>query len=133
MDHWPWMVQSFEKFPNAIFFEDIKNFFYGVTQMGLESHQIFFHNFFSIIMVARGVQSFCILEATTDPLIEQWLKFLCLFTPNIWWTNAENIKSISWAFSELLPFNWNFLAKTLNSSSDHNCWKTFLKKILLRF
>ena len=52
-------------------------------------------------MVARGVQSFYILEDATDPLIEQWLKFLCQFTPNIWWTNAENFKSISWAVSDL--------------------------------
>ena len=53
------------------FFQDIKNPFHGVTRMGLEPHQIFFQNFFSTNMVARGVQSFCILEGATDPLIEQ--------------------------------------------------------------
>ena len=31
------------------FFEDIKNFFHGVTQMGLESHQNFFQKFFQQI------------------------------------------------------------------------------------
>ena len=53
------------------FFQDIKNSFHGVTRMGLEPHQNFFQNFFSTNMVARGVQSFCILEGATDPLIEQ--------------------------------------------------------------
>ena len=57
-------------------------------------------------MAARGAQSFCILEGATDPLIEQWLKFSSQFSPDIWWTNAENFKSISWAVSELLAFNW---------------------------
>ena len=49
---------------------------------------------------------------TTDPLIEQWLKFFCQFIPNIWWANAENFKSISWAISDLLLFNWKILAVT---------------------
>ena len=53
------------------FFQDIKKSFHGVTQMGLEPHQKFFQIFFSTNMVARGVQSFCILEGATDPLIEQ--------------------------------------------------------------
>ena len=52
------------------FFQDIKNSFHEVIQMGLEPHQNFFQFFFSIIMVAGGVQSFCILEGATDPLIE---------------------------------------------------------------
>ena len=59
------------EFSKHNFFQDIKNSFHGVTQMGLEPHQIFFQNFFSTNMVARGVQSFCILEGATDPLIEQ--------------------------------------------------------------
>ena len=63
--------------------------------MGLEPHQNFFQNFFSTNMVARGVQSFWILEGATDPLIEQWLKFLSQFSPDMLWTNAENFKSIS--------------------------------------
>ena len=91
------------------FFQDIKNSFHGVTWMGLEPHQIFFQIFFSTNMVARGVQSFCILEGTTDPLIEQWLKFSSQFSPDIWWTSAENFKSISWAVSELGSFNWKIL------------------------
>ena len=76
----------------------------------LEPHQFFFQNCFSTNMVARGVQSFCILEGATDPLIDQWLKFFCQFSPDIWWTNAENFKSISWAVSDLLSFNWKILA-----------------------
>ena len=59
------------KFSKRHFFQDIKNSFHGVTQMGLKPHQNFFQIFFSTNMVARGVQSFCILEGTTDPLIEQ--------------------------------------------------------------
>ena len=69
--------------------------------MGLKPHQIFFQNFFSTIMVARGIQSFCILEGATDPLIEQWLKFSSEFSPDIWWTNVENFKKISWSLFEL--------------------------------
>ena len=53
------------------FFQDIRNSFHGVTRMGLEPHQNFFQIFFSTNMAARGVQSFCILEGATDPLIEQ--------------------------------------------------------------
>ena len=92
------------------FFQDIKNSLHGVTRMGLKPHQNFFQNFFSTNMVARGVQSFCILEGATDLLIEQWLKFLCQFTPDMWWANPENFKSISWVVSDLLPFNWKILA-----------------------
>ena len=36
-------------------------------------------------MDAGGVQSFCILEGTTDPLIEQWQKFLGQLGPDIRW------------------------------------------------
>ena len=53
------------------FFQDIKNSFHGLTRMGLEPHQNFFQNFFSTNMVARGVQSFCILEGAADSLIQQ--------------------------------------------------------------
>ena len=52
--------------------------------MGLEPHQIFFQNFSSTNMVARGVQSFYIVEGATDPLIEQWLKFLTQSDPDMW-------------------------------------------------
>ena len=88
------------------FFQDIKTSFHGVTQMCLEPPQ----NFFSTNIVARGVQSFCILESATDPLIEQWLKFLRQFSPDMWRTNAENFKSISWVALDLLSFNWKILA-----------------------
>ena len=53
------------------FFQDIKNSFHGVTQIGLKPHQNFFKIFFSTNTVARGVQSFCILEGATHPLIKQ--------------------------------------------------------------
>ena len=43
--------------------------------MGLKPHQNFFQIFFSTNMVARGVQSFYILEGATDLQIEQLLKF----------------------------------------------------------
>ena len=65
------------------FFQDIKNSFHGVTQIGLKPHQIFFQIFFSTNMVARGVQSFCILEGATDLLIEQLLKFFGQFILHI--------------------------------------------------
>ena len=71
MNHWLWMPCLLQKFQNAIFFQDIKNSFHGVTRIGLESHQKFFQNFLSTNVVARGVQSFYILEGVTDPLIEQ--------------------------------------------------------------
>ena len=60
-----------QKISKRHFFQDIKNSFHRVTQMGLEPHQKFFQNFFSTNMAPRGVQSFCILEGATDPLIEQ--------------------------------------------------------------
>ena len=66
------------------FLQDIKNSFHGVTQMGLEPHQNFFQIFFSTNMVARGVQSFCILEGAPDPLTEQWLRFSSQFSPDMW-------------------------------------------------
>ena len=59
------------KVSKRYFFQDITKSFHRITQMGLEPHQNFFQIFFSTNMVARGVQSFCILEGTTDPLIEQ--------------------------------------------------------------
>ena len=71
--------------------------------------QNLFSIFFSTNMVARGLQSFCILEGATDSLIGQWLK-LSQFSPDMWWTNAENFKSISWAVSDLLSFNWKIPA-----------------------
>ena len=81
-------------------------------------------------MVARGVQSFCILEGATDLLIEQWLKFLCQFTPDIWWTNTKNFKSISWVVSDLWSFNWKMLATAqlllYKLASLSNPWKEFL-------
>ena len=71
MNHWPWTADSFKKFQKAIFFQDVTNSFHGVTQIGLEPHQIFFQIFFSTNMVARGVLNFGILEGATGPLIEQ--------------------------------------------------------------
>ena len=59
------------KITKQYFFHGIKNSFHGVTRIGLKPHQNFFQIFFSISMVARGLQSFCILEGATDPLIEQ--------------------------------------------------------------
>ena len=53
------------------FFQDIENSFHGVTQIGLKPHQNFFQKFFSTNMVARGVQSFFILEGTSDLFIKQ--------------------------------------------------------------
>ena len=110
MDHWRWIPHSFEKFQNAIFFKISKNSFYGLTWMGLKPHHSFFSNFFLTNMVARGVQSFCILEGATDPLIQQKLKFLYQSTPDISWTNAKNFQSISWAVSDLWSFTYKILA-----------------------
>ena len=42
---------------------------------GSRTTPIFFPNFFLTNIIARGVQSFCILEGATDPLIDQWLIF----------------------------------------------------------
>ena len=92
------------------FFQDIKNSFHGVTWICLKPHQNFFQNLFSTNMVARGVQSFCILEGATDLLIELWPKFFSKFNPDMWWTNAENFKPISLLVSDLLLFNWKILA-----------------------
>ena len=71
-DHGPLALDALlvPKISKRHFFQDIKNSFHVVTRMGLEPHQNFFQNFFSTNMVARGVQSFCILEGATDPPIE---------------------------------------------------------------
>ena len=53
------------------FFHDIKNSFHQVTQMGLKPHQNFFQIFFSTNIVARGAQSFCLLEGAANPQNEQ--------------------------------------------------------------
>ena len=65
------MEDLFKKMLKPHFFQDIKNSFQGVAQMGLEPHQIFFQTFFSTNMDARGIQNFYTLEGATDPLIEQ--------------------------------------------------------------
>ena len=57
------------KFSKRHFFQDIRKSFHGVTQVCLKPHQNFFQKFFSTNMVAREVQSFCILMDATDPLI----------------------------------------------------------------
>ena len=92
------------------FFSRYQKFLSWGNSNGSRTTPKFFSIFFSTNMVARGVQSFCILEGATDPLIEQWLKFFSQVSPDIWWTNAENFKSISWAVSDLLSFNWKILA-----------------------
>ena len=58
------------------FFQDIKNSFYGVTQIGLEPYQNHFQSFFSTNMVAREVQNVCILEGTTLSEISFIPKFI---------------------------------------------------------
>ena len=59
------------KISKCHFFQDIKNSFHGVTQIGLKPHENVFQTFFSTNTVARAVQSFCILEGATHPLIKQ--------------------------------------------------------------
>ena len=71
--------------------QDIKNSFHGLTQICLKPHQIFFQFSFSTNTVNRGVQSLCILEGATLPLIEQWLKLLI----NLAQTCDEQILKIS--------------------------------------
>ena len=82
MDYWLWILHAFEKFQNAIFSRYQKVLSWGNTN-GSKITPEFFSIFFSTNMVVRGVQSFCILEGTSDPLIEQWLKFSSQFSPDI--------------------------------------------------
>ena len=56
----------------------------------------FFSIFFFKIMVVRGLQSFCILMCTTNPLIEQWLKF----NVNLFQTYDEQTLKISSQYLE---------------------------------
>ena len=101
---------AIRKISKRHFFQDIKNSFHGVTQICLKPHQIFFQIFFSTYMVARRAQSFCILEGATDLLTEQWPKYFCQFSPDMWWTNAENFRLISSLAPDLLLINWKILA-----------------------
>ena len=50
--------QVFEKFENAIFFQDIQNSFKLATGTGLEPNQNFFQEKIPTNTVARAVQSF---------------------------------------------------------------------------
>ena len=59
-----------QKISKHHFFQGIKNSFHEVIQIGVEQYQNF-SIFFSTSVVARGFQSFCILEGATDPPIEQ--------------------------------------------------------------
>ena len=72
-EHGPLALDTllFPKISKGYFSQDIKNSFHVVTQMGLEPHQNFFQNFFLTNMIARGIQSFSILEGAADSLIEQ--------------------------------------------------------------
>ena len=67
MDHWPWMVQSFEKISKHHFFKLSKIPFLRE----LKTTPKFFSNHLSTNIVARGVQNFCVPEGTTDALIDQ--------------------------------------------------------------
>ena len=93
MDHWLWMVQSFKKFQNTIFSRYQKMLSSGNSNGSKTSPKFFSYSFFN--KYTRGVQSFCKLQGATNPLIEQWLKCFQQFTPNMWWTNTENLKTIS--------------------------------------
>ena len=59
--------KSRSKISKHHFFQNIKNYFHGVAQIGLKSLK----KNFSTNMVPRGGQSFCILEGAILPLIEQ--------------------------------------------------------------
>ena len=96
-NHWIYLDgRLVRKISKRHFFQDIKKSFHGVTQMGPKPHQIFFWKNISTNMVARGVRSFGILEGASGTLIEICPKFFCQFSADIWWTNAENFKAISW-------------------------------------
>ena len=101
---------SFLKNLKTPFFPRYQKILSSGNSNGSKTSPKFFSIFFSTNMDAGGVQSFCILEGATDPLIEQWLEFSSQFSPDMWWTNAENFKSISWAVSDLWSFNWKNLA-----------------------
>ena len=110
-NHWIYLDRRLIwKISKPHFFQGIKNSFHWIANIGPEPHQNFFQIFFSTNLVARGAQSFGILEGATDLLIEQWSKFSCQFNPDMWWTNAENFKPISSLVSDLLLFNWKILA-----------------------
>ena len=67
------MDHLFIKFQNANFFKISKSLLWDNLNEFRTTPNLFsiFFKFFSTNVVARGVQSFCILEGATDPLIEQ--------------------------------------------------------------
>ena len=67
IDHCTLDGRADQKISKRHFFQDIKNSFHRVPQIGLKLHQIFFPT----NMVARGTQIFCLLEGATDTLIEE--------------------------------------------------------------
>ena len=65
------------------FFQDIRNSFHGVADIGLKPHQkIFFENI-STNVVARGISSFGTLGGTADPLIEKCQKIFRQFSADM--------------------------------------------------
>ena len=85
--------------------------------MGLEPHQNFFQIFFSTNMVARGVQSFCILEGAADPLIDQLLNSFV----NLPQTCDEQTRKISSQYLKRFQ-NYGYLTEKFG-----NCPPTFVR------
>ena len=83
-------------------------------------HHMFALNWKNIAtnMVARGILSFGTLGGATDPKIKLCQKYFCQFSADIWWTNAENFREISWFLKKLLPFNQIFSVTNGHSLQD---------------
>ena len=110
MNHWSSGRKSCSKNFKTPFFSKYQKFLpWGNSNRSKTSPKCF-QNFFSTNTVARGAQSFCILEGAACLLIEQWPKFFCQFSKDMWWTNAENFKKISWLMFEKSPINWKFVS-----------------------
>ena len=98
-----------QKNPKRHFLRAIGNSFNEVTWRGLEPHQSFSFCNISTNMVARGIQSWS-KWAFVGRLFEIWPKFFNQICADMWWTNAENFKKLSWFLFDLWLYNQKFVA-----------------------
>ena len=101
--------QAFEKFENAVFFQDIQNSFQWPFGIGPEPHQNFFRKKIPTNAVARAVQSF----GRNGPWLAGWLSKGKNFFVNLAQTLDEH----------LLKISANTVARAVQSFGRNGPWR----------
>ena len=101
MNHWSYLDgRLVPKISKRHFFQDIQNSFNGVVDIVLEPHQ---KNFFENISKSVGAtpsRSFDTKRVVEDISVAQRPKFFHQLTTDLWETNGESFKKISWMVFE---------------------------------